>query len=61
MQKYVIKNYQKGFEQDQARIGIEVVRNWIWPFAYDQEDLLKILSPVFVLDVIQGKRRDEKT
>jgi hypothetical protein len=41
MQNYVVKNYQKGFEQDQARIGTEVARNWIWPFAYDQEDLEK--------------------
>jgi hypothetical protein len=39
---YVIKDYQKGFEQDQARIGFEVARDWIWPYAYDQEDLLKI-------------------
>jgi hypothetical protein len=42
MQKYVIKDYQKGFERDQVRIGIEVARNWIWPYAYSLEDLLKI-------------------
>jgi hypothetical protein len=42
MQKYVIKDYQKGFEQDQARIGLEVARNWIWPYAYDLNDLLKV-------------------
>ncbi len=41
MQKYIVKEYQKWFEQDQARIGIEVARNWIWPYAYDLEDLLK--------------------
>ncbi|MCK4788307.1 MAG: hypothetical protein KAV87_31485 [Desulfobacteraceae bacterium] len=44
MQKYVIKNYQKGFEQDQVRIGLEVARNWIWPYAYDLEGLLKVHS-----------------
>jgi hypothetical protein len=42
MQKYVIKDYQKGFEQDQVGIGLEVSRNWIWPYAYHLEDLLKI-------------------
>ncbi len=42
MQSYRIKAYQKGFEQDQARIGIEVARNWIWPYAYDLEGLLKL-------------------
>lgn len=42
MQKYTLKGFQSGFEYDQARIGIEVARNWIWPFAYDMEDLLKI-------------------
>ena len=42
MQKYVIKDYQKGFEHDQARIGLEVAGKWIWPYAYDEEDLVKI-------------------
>jgi len=42
MQKYVIKDYHKGFEQDQVRIGLEVAQNWIWPYAYHLEDLLKI-------------------
>ncbi len=44
MPKYVIRDYQKGFEQDQARIGIDVARSWIWPYAYHLEDLLKIHS-----------------
>lgn len=44
MQRYVIRNYQKGFEQDQVRIGREVARNWIWPYAYDLEGLLKVHS-----------------
>lgn len=41
MQKYVLKDYQKGFEPDQVRIGIEVALNWIWPYAYDLQALLK--------------------
>jgi hypothetical protein len=42
MQKYVIKEYQKGYEHAQVRIGRKVARNWIWPYAYDLEDLLAI-------------------
>src|SRR5512140_545335 len=42
MQKYIVRDYQKGFEQDQVGIGLEVSRNWIWPYAYHLEDLLKI-------------------
>lgn len=52
MQKYVIKDYQKGFEQDQAIIGIEVARNWIWPYGYDLEDRLEIhAQPDFDPDI----------
>lgn len=42
MQQYTIQDYQKGFEEDQARIGIEVSRNWIWPYAYNLADLLQL-------------------
>jgi hypothetical protein len=42
MQTYEIKNYHKGFEHDQARIGTEVARNWIWPYAYSLEDLIRM-------------------
>jgi hypothetical protein len=42
MQTYVIKDYQKGFEPEQVRIGREVARTWVWPYAYDLEDLLEI-------------------
>ncbi len=42
MKKYVIKKYQKGFEPDQARIGLQVAQNWIWPYAYHLEGLLKV-------------------
>jgi hypothetical protein len=44
MLKYIIKDYQKGYEKDQARIGCESARNWIWPYAYNLEGLLKIHS-----------------
>jgi hypothetical protein len=44
MKEYVIKNYQKGFEQDQVQIGLEVSQHWIWPYAYHLENLLKIHS-----------------
>lgn len=39
MRKYRINAYQEGFEPDQARIGFEVARSWIWPYAYDLADL----------------------
>jgi hypothetical protein len=42
LHKYVLKEYQQGFEQDQVRIGEQVARNWIWPYAYDLEDLLTV-------------------
>jgi hypothetical protein len=42
MPTYVIKGYQTGFEPDQVRIGREVARNWIWPYAYDLEDLSEL-------------------
>jgi hypothetical protein len=42
MQKYVVQDYQKGFEKDQVRIGIEVARDWIWPYAYDLADLMQL-------------------
>jgi hypothetical protein len=42
MQKYSVQDYQKGFEEDQVRIGREVARNWIWPYAYDLADLLQL-------------------
>jgi hypothetical protein len=44
MKKYEIKNYQKGFEPEQVRIGLEVAQNWLWPYAYHLDGLLKIHS-----------------
>ena len=42
MQQYSVQDYQKGFEEDQVRIGLEVARNWIWPYAYNLADLLQL-------------------
>jgi hypothetical protein len=44
MQKYVVRDYQKGFEEDQVRIGLAVARNWIWPYAYNLGDLLQLYA-----------------
>jgi len=44
MPQYSIKEYLRGYELDQARIGQEVARNWIWPYAYDLDDLVDIHS-----------------
>ena len=44
MNNYIIRPYQPGFDAHQAQIGINVALNWVWPFAYDQDDLLKIQS-----------------
>jgi hypothetical protein len=44
MRRYVIKDHQRGIESDQVRIGREVAKKWIWPFAYNLEDLLKVHS-----------------
>jgi hypothetical protein len=44
MKKFVIKDYQRGFEEDQVRIGIEVAKKWVWPYAYDLRSLLRIHS-----------------
>jgi hypothetical protein len=42
MGKYSIKDYQKGYEKDQVRIGLEVAQNWVWPYAYNLEDLMEL-------------------
>ena len=40
MSDYVIKEYRKGVEKDQARIGYKAAENWIWPYAYELDDIL---------------------
>ena len=44
MKRYAVKDYQKGYENGQVRIGREVAQNWVWPFAYNLEDLLEVHS-----------------
>lgn len=44
MEDYTIRDYERGFEPDQARIGIEVATPWVWPFAYTADELLRIHS-----------------
>ena len=39
MTSYTVRSYQPGDELAQAQIGFEVSKDWIWPFAYDLEDL----------------------
>ena len=42
MKTYIIKDYQKGVENDQALIGYLAATHWVWPYAYDLEDLIRI-------------------
>jgi hypothetical protein len=42
MKTYVIKDYHKGVENDQALIGYQAAKHWVWPYAYDLDDLLAI-------------------
>jgi hypothetical protein len=42
MQTYVVKDYLIGVENDQAMIGYQAAKNWVWPYAYDMDDLLAI-------------------
>ncbi len=42
MPTYKIKDYQKGYEEDLVRIGFTVARRWVWPYAFDLEDLLQV-------------------
>jgi hypothetical protein len=42
MKTYIIKDYQKGVENDQALIGYLAAKHWVWPYAYDLDDLLAI-------------------
>ncbi len=44
MNKYSIKSYEQGFDEEQARIGFEVANSWLWPLAHDEQDLKRIHS-----------------
>ncbi|MFX0171988.1 MAG: hypothetical protein ACFE9L_08715 [Candidatus Hodarchaeota archaeon] len=53
MTKFSFKSYQKGFEIEQARIGIEVAKNWAWPHAYSLDDLKNKYSGDFDPETVQ--------
>jgi hypothetical protein len=40
MAQYAIRCHH--VEKEQARIGIQVAKNWVWPYAYSEEALLEI-------------------
>ncbi len=44
MSSYKIRSHEPGFEEDQARIGQEVSKDWAWPFHYTLEELQEIYS-----------------
>jgi len=44
MADYLIKSYESGFEEEQVRIGLEIVKDWVWPFQYDLEFLRDFYS-----------------
>jgi len=44
MTGYELLPYSKGFEVEQARIGIQAALEWAWPYAYDQDDLRSLHS-----------------
>jgi len=42
MKKYSIQSYQQGFDEEQARVGIEAANLWLWPLAHEEQDLKRI-------------------
>ncbi|MCG3256809.1 MAG: hypothetical protein KAU62_12010 [Candidatus Heimdallarchaeota archaeon] len=44
MCKYLIKPYEPGFEEEQVKVGLEVVKNWVWPFQNNLESLRNLYS-----------------
>ncbi len=44
MSRYCIRMYSSDFDTDQVRIGIEVSRHWIWPYAHDAESLRRLIA-----------------
>jgi hypothetical protein len=39
MSVYEIREFREEYLEDQARIGIEESKNWVWPFAHTLKDL----------------------
>ena len=44
MDDFVIKSYEKGFEEEQVRIDSEIIRDWVWPFQHNLESLRNFYS-----------------
>ncbi|OLS29360.1 MAG: hypothetical protein HeimAB125_22720 [Candidatus Heimdallarchaeota archaeon AB_125] len=44
MNEYSIKSYETGFEEDQVRLGLEVIKDWVWPYQYNLEFLKNLYS-----------------
>jgi hypothetical protein len=51
MTKYSIKPYQEGFDKEQAHIGLEVAKSWLWPLVHDEQDLKQIQDGGIYFDV----------
>ena len=41
MTEFLVKSYEPGFEEEQTKIGSEIIRNWVWPYQYNLEFLRK--------------------
>ncbi|MCG3219965.1 MAG: hypothetical protein H7641_01165 [Candidatus Heimdallarchaeota archaeon] len=44
MVDYIVKPYEPGFEEEQVRIGLEIIKDWVWPFQNDLESLRNMYS-----------------
>ncbi|MCG3215543.1 MAG: hypothetical protein KAS63_02420 [Candidatus Heimdallarchaeota archaeon] len=44
MADYLVKPYEPGFEKEQVRVGLEIVKHWVWPFQNNLESLKTIYS-----------------
>ncbi|MBA7585463.1 hypothetical protein ES708_27445 [subsurface metagenome] len=61
MDNYLIKPYEPGFEEEQVKIGLEVVKSWVWPYQHNLESLRKIYSsPDFELENALFCFKDDK-
>ena len=48
MAKYVVKPYERGFENEQLKVSFEVIKDWVWLFQTGIDSLRKIYySPNF--------------
>lgn len=46
--RFVIRTYQSGDEIEEAKIGIQITKNWVWPALHNLEEVRsQILNPRF--------------